>query len=222
MSVKKTLVPLSLPNLIGNEWKYVKDCLDTGWISSAGIYVNKFERMVADYAGMKHGIAVVNGTAGLHISLLLSGVEPGDYVIVPNLTFVASANAIKYVGAEPIFIDADPHTWQMDLALLEEFLETETFSGENGFRFLKKDNKCVRLIMPVHIQGNIFDFDRFISICKAYNISFIEDAAEALGSNIFPMTANTATRSNERPKIFERMDTKAKGATFADLIGLNQ
>ena len=182
MSVKNTLVPLSLPNLIGNEWKYVKDCLDTGWISSAGSYVNKFERMVADYTGMKHGIAVMNGTAGLHISLLLSGVQPGDYVIVPNLTFVASANAIKYVGAEPIFIDADPHTWQMDLALLEEFLETKTVLGENGLRFLKKNNKCVRLIMPVHIQGNIFDFDRFILICKKYKISFIEDAAEALGS----------------------------------------
>ena len=172
MTSKSNLVPLSLPNLIGNEWKYVKDCLDTGWISSAGSYVNKFERMVADYTGMKHGIAVMNGTAGLHISLLLSGVEPGDCVIVPNLTFVASANAIKYVGAEPIFIDADPHTWQMDLALLEEFLETKTVLGENGLRFLKKNNRCVKLIMPVHIQGNIFDFDRFILICKKYNISF--------------------------------------------------
>jgi perosamine synthetase len=182
MTSKSNLVPLSLPNLIGNEWKYVKDCLDTGWISSAGSYVNKFERMVADYTGMKHGIAVMNGTAGLHISLLLSGVEPGDCVIVPNLTFVASANAIKYVGAEPIFIDSDPHTWQMDLALLEEFLETKTVLGENGLRFLKKNNKCVRLIMPVHVQGNIFDFDRFILICKKFNISFIEDAAEALGS----------------------------------------
>src|SRR3982751_4974755 len=95
------LIALSLPNISGNEWKYVKDCLDTGWISSVGAYVTQFEQMVADFAGAKYGVAAVNGTAALHISLLLAGVKYDDYVLLPNLTFVASANSIKYLGAEP-------------------------------------------------------------------------------------------------------------------------
>ena len=93
----------------------LRECLETGWISSAGSYVDKFEQMVADYAGAKYGIATMNGTSALHIALLLAGVKPKDYVIVSNMTFVASANSIKYAGADPILIDADPKTWQMDL-----------------------------------------------------------------------------------------------------------
>ena len=124
-------IPLSVPNIAGNEWKYVKECLDTGWISSVGSYVTQFEQMVADFSGTKYGIAAVNGTAALHIALLLSGVKQNDYVILPNLTFVASANSIKYLGAEPLLIDADPNLWQMDLDLLEEFLENET-DEKNG------------------------------------------------------------------------------------------
>jgi aminotransferase in exopolysaccharide biosynthesis len=182
MSEKNKHVLLSVPNISGNELKYVKECLETGWISSAGSYVDKFEQMVADYAGVKYGIATMNGTAALHIALLLEGVKPDDYVIVSNLTFVASANSIKYTGAIPILIDADPNTWQMDLDLLEGFLHNKTTLNSIGERILKSDGKCVRTIMPVHIQGNIFDVDRFKIICEKYNISFIEDAAEALGS----------------------------------------
>ncbi len=182
MSEKNKHVLLSVPNISGNELKYVKECLETGWISSAGSYVDKFEQMVADYAGVKYGIATMNGTAALHIALLLEGVQPDDYVIVSNLTFVASANSIKYTGAIPILIDADPNTWQMDLDLLESFLHNKTTLNSIGERILKSDGKCVRTIMPVHIQGNIFDVDRFKIICEKYNISFIEDAAEALGS----------------------------------------
>jgi perosamine synthetase len=182
MSKKNKHVLLSVPNISGNELKYVKECLETGWISSAGSYVDKFEQMVADYAGVKYGIATMNGTAALHIALLLEGVKPDDYVIVSNLTFVASANSIKYTGAIPILIDADPNTWQMDLDLLEDFLHHKTTLNSIGERILKSDGKCVRTIMPVHIQGNIFDIDRFKMICDKYNISFIEDAAEALGS----------------------------------------
>ena len=126
----KKQISLSIPNISGNEMKYVKDCLDTGWISSAGSYVDKFEKMVADYSGAKYGIATMNGTAGLHIALMLIGVKRNDYVIVSNLTFVASANSIKYVGAEPLFIDADPNSWQMDLNLLRTYME------------LKKLGKC--------------------------------------------------------------------------------
>jgi len=175
------LIPLSVPNIAGNEWKYVKDCLDTGWISSVGSYVTQFEQMVAQFAGAKYGVATVNGTSALHISLLLSGVKPDDYVILPNLTFVASANSIKYIGAEPILIDADPDYWQMDLDLLEEFLENET-DEKNGELIYIQDGRRIAAIMPVHILGNMCDMDRFASIIKKYPLPVVEDATEALGT----------------------------------------
>lgn len=191
MPKNEKLVLLSVPNVAGNEWKYVKECLDTGWISSAGSYVDKFEQMVAEYAGAKYGIATMNGTAGLHIALILAGVKPGDYVIVSNITFVASANAIKYAGADPILIDADLDTWQMDLGLLELFLDNETHTNSKGERLLNRDGRCVRVIMPVHVQGNIFDMERFEQICTRYGIPFVEDAAEALGSKYKGQSAGT-------------------------------
>lgn len=174
-------IALSLPNIAGNEWKYVKDCLDTGWISSVGSYVTQFEQMVADFAGAKFGVAAVNGTAALHISLLLSGVKQDDYVILPNLTFVASANSIKYMGAEPLLIDADPLLWQMDLDLLEEFLVNET-DVKDGSLFYIKDGRRIGAIMPVHILGNMCDMDRFLSIVNKYPLPVVEDATEALGT----------------------------------------
>lgn len=189
--VNDQLVLLSVPNLAGNEWKYVKDCLDTGWISSAGSYVNQFEEMVADYAGAKYGVATMNGTAGLHISLQLMGVQPGDYVIVSNITFVASANAIRYTGADPILLDADPNGWQMDLDLLERFLAEQTDVNNAGERILKRDGRVIRVIMPVHIQGNIFDVDRFRAICERFQMPFVEDSAEALGSTYEGQSAGT-------------------------------
>jgi aminotransferase in exopolysaccharide biosynthesis len=174
-------IPLSVPNMAGNEWKYVKECLDTGWISSVGSYVTQFEQMVADFAGAKYGVAAVNGTAALHIALLLSGVKQDDYVILPNLTFVASANSIKYLGAEPLLIDADPLLWQMDLDLLEEFLENETDEKDGNLIYIK-DGRRIAAIMPVHILGNMCDMDRFLSIVKKYPLPVVEDATEALGT----------------------------------------
>ena len=108
-------VPLIVPEICGNEWKYVKDCLDTNWVSSVGSYVDRFERVVAESAGSKYAIATVNGTAALHISLLLAGVQADDEVLVSSLTFIAPANAIRYVGAWPVFIDAEPEYWQIEL-----------------------------------------------------------------------------------------------------------
>lgn len=183
-------IALSLPNMAGNEWKYVKDCLDTGWISSVGSYVTKFEQMVADFAGAKYGIAAVNGTAALHISLLLSGVKQHDYVILPNLTFVASANSIKYLGAEPLLIDADPLLWQMDMDLLEDFLATQTETKGKEL-FYKKDGRRIGAIMPVHILGNMCDMDRFISIVSRYPLPIVEDATEALGTTYKGKSAGT-------------------------------
>ncbi len=184
------MIPLSVPNIAGNEWKYVKDCLDTGWISSVGSYVTRFEQMVADFAGAKYGIAAVNGTAALHIALLLSGVKQDDYVILPNLTFVASANSIKYLGAEPLLIDADPALWQMDLDLLEEFLENETDEKDGRLIYIK-DGRYIGAIMPVHILGNMCDMDRFLSIIKKYPLPIVEDSTEALGSTYKGKSAGT-------------------------------
>ena len=184
------LIPLSVPNIAGNEWKYVKDCLDTGWISSVGAYVSQFEQMVAAFAGAKYGVATVNGTAALHLSLLLSGVKLNDYVLLPNLTFVASANSIRYIGAEPLLIDADPDYWQMDLDLLEAFLAEET-EQKNGELFYKKDGRRISAIMPVHILGNMCDMDRFAAIVSRYPLAVVEDATEALGTTYKGQHAGT-------------------------------
>ena len=124
MSTK--LIPLSVPNLNGNEWQYVKDCLDTGWISSAGAYVNKFEEAIQNYTGVKHAIACMNVTAGLQVSLNLAGVSSNDIVIAPNLTFVATINAISYSGAEIALIDVCEDSWQMDIDLLQNWLANNT------------------------------------------------------------------------------------------------
>ena len=174
-------IALSIPEITGNEWKYVKDCLDTGWVSSAGSYVTKFENMVAQYAGAKYGIACVNGTSGLHLSMHIHDVKLGDHLIVPNITFIASANAASYTYAKPIFIDVDPETWQMDLDLLDRFLSTKTEMRQNVC-YLKSTNKPIKAIMPVHVLGNMCDMPRLVNICSRFNITVIEDASESLGS----------------------------------------
>src|SRR6267142_5802911 len=108
---KANFLPLCVPELRGNEWKYVKECLDTGWVSSVGSYVDRFEHAVATRVGARHAVAVVNGTAALHLALLVAGVEPDDEVLVSDLTFIAPANAVRYAGAWPVFIDAEPRHW---------------------------------------------------------------------------------------------------------------
>jgi len=175
------MIPLSTPNISGKEWEYVKECFDTNWVSSAGSYVNKFEEVIQDYTGSKHAIAIVNGTSALHLSLKASGVDCNDYVITTNITFIASVNAIKYLGANPILVDIDPNTWQMDLDLVENFLETETETVD-GKCTLKKDQRRIKAILPIHVLGNMGDMSRLIQICEKYHLALVEDAAEALGS----------------------------------------
>ena len=172
---------LSGPNIAGNEWKYVKNCLDTGWVSSVGSYVTQFENMVAEFAGVKYGVATSSGTTALHISLMLAGVKQNDYVIAPNITFIASINSIKYTGADPVLIDVDTAGWQMDLDLLEEFLEKET-GHRNGELVYKKNGRVIRCIMPVHVLGNVCDMDRLSVLAKMYDLPVIEDATESLGT----------------------------------------
>ena len=120
------MIPLSVPNIFGNELKYVKECLDTGWISSAGDYVHKFEESVRIYTGSRYAIACMNGTAGLQISLQLAGVSSDDIVIAPNLTFVATLNAVSYTGAQIMLIDICKNTWKLDVDLLSNWLKENT------------------------------------------------------------------------------------------------
>ncbi|CAN5282694.1 LegC family aminotransferase [soil metagenome] len=172
---------LSGPNIAGNEWKYVKDCLDTGWVSSVGAYVDQFEKMSAEFAGTKYAIATSSGTTALHTCLLINNIGSGDYVIAPNVTFIASINSIKYTNADPIFIDVDKGTWQIDLDLLQQFLENET-DIRNGKCIYKISGRTIKAIMPVHVLGNMCNMDRLLLLAKKHELIVIEDSTEALGS----------------------------------------
>ena len=179
------MIPLSVPNINGNEWKYVKECLDSGWISSAGEYVNKFEEAIQSYTGVKYAIACMNGTAGLQVSLKLAKVSEKDIVIAPNLTFVATLNSISYSGAEIALIDVCEDSWQMDIDLLQNWLENNTITkivAEKPFTIEKKSGKKIGAIMPVYVLGGFIDIDKLVEISSTYGIPLIEDSTEALGS----------------------------------------
>lgn len=177
---KTEFIPVSVPNIGGNEWAYVKECLDSGWVSSVGSYVDKFEESICDYTGAKHAVACVNGTAALHISLKVAGVTPGDEVIVPTLTFIASVNAVKYAGAEPIFMDCDDY-YNIDVVKTIDFIENETVF-KDGFTYNKKTDRRIAVIVPVHVLGNAADIDPLLDVCGQRNIKVVEDAAESLGT----------------------------------------
>ena len=173
-------IPISVPSFQGNEWKYVKECLDLEWVSSAGKYVELFEQKIADYTGAKYAVACVNGTAALQVSLRLAGVEPGDEVIVPTLTFIAPVNTITYNGANPVFMDADDF-YNIDADKTNEFIVHETVF-KNGFTRNKTTNKRITAIVPVHVWGNAASLDELISLCEERNINVVEDASESLGT----------------------------------------
>lgn len=179
------MIPLSVPNISGNEWKYVKECLDSGWISSAGDYVNMFEEKIKIFTGAKYAIACMNGTAGLHISLKLAGVGNDDIVLAPNLTFVATLNSIAYTNATIYLIDVCDSTWQIDIDLLESWLKSNTETIKYNGKTITKEKKSgrkVSAIVPVYVLGGFPEINRLISICNNYGISVIEDSTEALGS----------------------------------------
>lgn len=178
----KNTIPLSEPEISGNEWKYIKDCLDTGWVSSVGDYVTRFESMVADYVGTRYAIATVNGTAALHVSLIACGIQPDDEVIVPTLTFIAPVNVVKYCGAYPIFMDCNIDTLCMDIQKVVDFINNECKQNNDGYTYNKKTNRRIKAIIPVHIFGHPVDISQLVEICNTNNISIIEDATESLGS----------------------------------------
>ncbi len=181
-SLTNRFLPLSEPCLQGNEWQYVKECLDSGWISSVGAFVTRFEQSTADYVGAKHAVATVNGTSALHIALLVAGVEPGDEVLVSTLTFIASVNAIRYIGAHPVLIDAEPGFWQMDANLVSEFLRTQCTSQDGQLRN-RSTGRRIKAIMPVHVLGHPANLDALAEEANKYNLRIVEDAAESLGAS---------------------------------------
>lgn len=174
------LIPLSVPEFRGNEWRYVKECLDTGWVSSVGPFVDRFEKGIAAYTGARYAVAAVNGTAALHIALKAVGLKPDEEVIVSNLTFVAPVNAIRYCQAHPIFVDVDPDTWQIDATKVARFLEEEC-QIKGGECFNRRSGRRVRAILPVHILGLPCEMDRIVNLAGEYGLLVVEDAAEALG-----------------------------------------
>lgn len=161
----RRFIPVAEPSLVGNEKKYVLDCLESTWISSNGKYIQQFEEAFAKFCGVKCALSCCNGTASLHLALLALGVGPGDEVIVPTLTFVATANAVSYCGATPVFVDSEIETWNMDTSFLEDLITPRT-----------------KGIVVVHIYGHPVDMDPVLAVARKHGLFVIEDAAEAHGA----------------------------------------
>ena len=175
-------IPLHEPRFIGNEKVYLNDCIDSTFVSSVGAYVNRFEEMICEITGAKHAVAVVNGTNALHIALLVSGVKPEEEVITQAMTFVATANAIAYCQAKPVFIDVDRSTLGMSPDALLAFLKQNTQLRADGYTYNVKTNKRIAACVPMHTFGFPCKIDQLVDICEEWNIALVEDAAESLGS----------------------------------------
>lgn len=173
-------IPLSVPNLKGNELKYVTHAVETEWVSTGGPYINEFEEKIAEYAKCKGAVSCQNGTAGLHTALIVCDVTKGDEVIVPTLTFIAAVNPVRYVGAEPIFMDCDD-SLTMDIDKLRAFCEKECVFEEDKL-INKTTKKHIKAILVVHVFGNIADMSSIMEIAHTFNLKVIEDATEAIGT----------------------------------------
>lgn len=175
-------IPLHAPLFIGNERKYVMDTLDSTFVSSVGAYVNRFEEMMCEITGAKYAIAIVNGTNALHLALMLTGVERNDEVLSQSLTFIATCNAISYIGAKPVFVDVDKDTLGMSPKALKLFLEKNAELRSDGFTYNKSTGKRIKACVPMHTFGFPCKIDEIAEICASWNIMLVEDAAESLGS----------------------------------------
>lgn len=173
-------IPLSVPNIKGNEIKYVEKALKDEWVSTAGSFIVDFENNIKNYTKSNFAIACQSGTAGIHLALLSLNITKDDEVIVPTLTFIAAVNPVKYVGAEPIFLDCDDNLC-LDANKLKKFCEEECIFFNNKL-INKKTKKHIKAIIIVHIFGNMADMENIMSICKKYNLKVIEDATESLGT----------------------------------------
>jgi perosamine synthetase len=173
-------LPLSVPQIEGNAWTYVKECLDTQWVSSVGSFVGRFEQAVCKFTGSRFAVAGVNGTACLHVALEVCGVGPGDAVLTPALTFIATANSVTYTGASCVFIDCEPTRLNMDLAQAAEFLERKCKKTKAGL--MTRDGRRMKAILATHILGYPMEMDKVAALAKKYGLIVVEDAAEAVGS----------------------------------------
>lgn len=183
-------VILHEPEFLGNEWKYLKECLDTGFVSSVGKFVDRFELELADFTGSKYAVAVVNGTAALHVALKLVGVEQGEEVLVPSLTFVASANAIIYAGATPHFVESEKSHLGIDPFLLRDYLTTIS-EIRNNLCINKLTGRVIRAIVPMHTFGHPVMLDELLAVARDFKLKLVEDAAESLGSYYFDKHTGT-------------------------------
>ena len=174
-------VPLHEPTFNEKELEYVTDCIQTGWVSSVGAYVTRFEEDLAKFVGVKRAVAVVNGTAALHIALKVAGVEADDEVLMPSLTFIATANAVSYCGAIPHFIDVHEETLGVDPYKLDTYL-TEISELRNGELFNKETNRRIKALVPMHTFGHAVELEELQVICEKYHLILVEDAAESLGT----------------------------------------
>jgi perosamine synthetase len=174
-------ISLHEPSFQGRENEYLKECIDTGWVSSVGKFVDRFEQQLADYTGATRAIAVVNGTAALHICLKLVGVKQNDEVLIPALTFVATANAVSYCGAIPHFVDSEERTLGLDPAKLAAYLDSIAEVKTTGC-FNKKTGRRIKAVVPMHTFGHPVDMDPLVELCDRYCLELVEDAAESLGS----------------------------------------
>lgn len=176
-------VPLHAPQFGGREWEYVKECLDTGWVSSVGAYVDRFETELARICGVAHCVATVNGTAALHIALIVAGVRPGNEVLVPALTFVATANAVTYCGAVPHFVDSEARTLGLDPKALARHLAAIAEPDPSGAGCRNRiTGRRIAAVVPVHIFGHPVDMTGLLEVAAVWKLPVVEDAAEALGS----------------------------------------
>lgn len=173
-------IPLSVPNLKGNELKYVTHAVETEWVSTGGPYINEFEEKIAEYAKCKGAVSCQNGTAGLHTALIVCDVTKDEEVIVPTLTFIAAVNPVRYVGAEPIFMDCDD-SLTMDVDKLRTFCEKECVFEDNKL-INKTTKKHIKAILVVHVFGNMADMSSIMEIAHTFNLKVIEDATEAIGT----------------------------------------
>lgn len=178
---EKPSLPLHEPSFAGREWEYVKECLDTGWVSSVGKFVDHFEQQLADYTGVKRAVAVVNGTAALHVCLRLVGVEQNDEVLMPTLTFIATANAVSYCGAIPHFVDSEEGTLGLAPDRLADYLSDIAEMRPQGC-FNKRTGRRIKAVVPMHAFGHPVDLDPLLEVCGRYRLELVEDAAESLGS----------------------------------------
>jgi perosamine synthetase len=183
-------IPLSEPVMAGNEWKYVKECIDTGWVSSAGKFVDTFAKEFAEYLKIPYAVPTVNGTAALHISLVVLGLKPDEEVLVSTLTFAATANVVVYCNAYPVFMDVEEDTLGLDPRKIEEFL-TKECNLKNGCLINKSTNRRVRGIIPVHLYGHPVDMSPILEFAGKYGLFVVEDATEALGSKYKDQFAGT-------------------------------